>query len=95
MIDAALHADPGRLAAADAERRSALGFPPATALALVSGPSAGAYVAGLEAHPVEVLGAGDGRWLVRAPDHRVLCDALAAVPRSPGRLRVEVDPPRA
>jgi len=95
VIDAALHADPGRLAAADAERRSALGFPPATALALVSGPSAGAYVAGLEAHPVEVLGAGDGRWLVRAPDHRVLCDALAAVPRSPGRLRVEVDPPRA
>jgi primosomal protein N' (replication factor Y) (superfamily II helicase) len=36
----------------------------------------------------------EGRWLVRAADHRVLCDALAAVPRPPGRLRIEVDPLR-
>jgi hypothetical protein len=32
------------------------------------------------------------RWLVRAPDHRTMADALAAVPRPPERLRVEVDP---
>ena len=32
------------------------------------------------------------RWLVRAPDHAVLCDALAAAPRPAERLRVEVDP---
>ena len=31
---------------------------------------------------------GDDRWLVRAPDHRRLCDALAAAPRPAGRLRV-------
>jgi primosomal protein N' (replication factor Y) len=43
---------------------------------------------------VEVLGPADGKWLVRAPDHVVLCDALAATPRPAGRLRVAVDPPR-
>ena len=95
VIDAAVHADPGRLAAVDAERRSALGLPPAAALAVVSGPSAEVYVDGLEAGAVDVLGPDDGRWLVRAPDHGALCDALAAVPRPPGRLRIEVDPQRA
>jgi primosomal protein N' (replication factor Y) len=94
VIDAALHADPGRLAAVDAERRSALGLPPATAMALVSGPAASTYVEALDG-AAEVLGPDDGRWLVRAPDHRSLCDALAAVPRPPGRLRIEVDPQRA
>jgi primosomal protein N' (replication factor Y) len=43
---------------------------------------------------VEVLGPSDGRWLVRAPDHTALCDALAATTRPPGRVRVAVDPPR-
>ena len=95
VIDAALHADPGRLAAVDAERRSALGLPPATAMALVSGPSAEPYAAALHTQAVDVLGSDDGRWLVRAPDHRALCDALAAVPRPAGRLRIEVDPLRA
>jgi primosomal protein N' (replication factor Y) len=95
VIDAALHADPGRLAAVDAERRSALGLPPATALALVSGQSAGAYVEGLATQAVDVLGPDGGRWLVRAPDHQTLCDALAGVRRPTGRLRIEVDPTRA
>jgi primosomal protein N' (replication factor Y) len=94
VIDAALHADPGRLAAVDGERRSALGLPPATALALVSGPSADRYAAALDTRAVDVLGPDDGRWLVRATDHRVLSDALAAAPRPPGRLRIEVDPLR-
>jgi hypothetical protein len=34
---------------------------------------------------------GDG-WLVRASTQGELADALASVPRPPGRLRVEVDP---
>ncbi len=95
VIDAALHADPGRLAAVEAERRSALGLPPAAALALVSGESAETYVGGLDAGAIDVLGPDGGRWLIRAPDHRALCDALAAVPRPAGRLRIEVDPLRA
>ncbi|MFS8481827.1 MAG: hypothetical protein FWJ94_07955 [Acidimicrobiia bacterium] len=94
-VQAALHGDPVRVSEAEHERRTLLRFPPATALAEVSGPAAGELVAAL-GHPpgVEVLGPADGRWLVRAPDHRTLCDALAATPRPAGRVRVAVDPPR-
>jgi primosomal protein N' (replication factor Y) len=63
------------------------------ALAVISGEAASAYVEGL-APDVEVLGPTDGRWLVRAPDHESLADALARATRPPGRLRVEVDPRR-
>ena len=76
----------------------ALGLPPFSALAVVSGPAADAYGAALrEAAPVgvEVSGPVDGAWSVRAPDHRTLCDLLASVPRPAGRVRVEVDPVRA
>lgn len=95
VLDAVLLADPGRLVGAEQARRVELGFPPARALATVSGASAEAFVAALD-HPVgvEVLGPSDGTWLVRAPDHRTLCDALAAAPRPPGRLRIVVDPLR-
>ena len=95
-IDAAVHADPSRLAVVEAARRAALRFPPETAVAAVSGPAAAAFVAALPAGAaLEVLGPADDRWLVRAADHRTLCDALAATPRPAGRLRVEVDPLRA
>ncbi|MDP9071989.1 MAG: hypothetical protein M3N68_12075, partial [Actinomycetota bacterium] len=80
-------------AAAEQPRRAELRLPPAAALALVSGQEAAAFVAGLPSS-VEVLASGEGRWLVRAPDHRALCDALASVRRPAGRLRVEVDPLR-
>ncbi|HVM02386.1 MAG TPA: hypothetical protein VM263_06915, partial [Acidimicrobiales bacterium] len=93
VLRAAVHADPGRLAAAEAERRAAARLPPCSALALVSGDAEG-FVAALPA-TVEVLGPADGRWLVRAGDHRALCDGLASVPRRGARLRVEVDPARA
>ncbi|MCU1451146.1 MAG: priA [Acidimicrobiales bacterium] len=95
-IDAAVHADPGRLALVESARRTALRFPPETALAIVSGEAAPIYVDGLSGGGVDVLGpASGGRWLVRAPDHAVLCDRLASVARPPGRLRVAVDPLRA
>ena len=43
-----------------------------------------------------IEGAGFQReGLLRAADHRTLCDALAATARPPGRLRIEVDPLRA
>jgi len=96
VIDAAVHADPGRLAVVEAARRAALRLPPEVAMALVSGEAAPAYAAALSSlEGVEVLGPSRGRWLVRAPDHGVLCGALAATPRPAGRLRVEVDPLRA
>jgi len=95
VVDAAVHADPSRLAVVESARRAALGFPPERAVATVSGEAAGAFVEPLTGHPgVEVLGPGQGRWLVRAGDHRTLCDALAATrrPRGQGRLRISVDP---
>ena len=95
VVQAGLHADPSRVATAERGRRELLRFPPVTAMAEVSGAAASAFVEAL-GHPlgVEVLGPSGGRWLVRAPDHATLCDALAATPRPPGRLRVAVDPTR-
>ena len=96
VIDAALHADPSRLAVVEAARRAALRFPPETAVAAISGQAAAAFVGALPAgDAVEVLGPAGERWLLRARDHKVLCDVLAATPRPPGRLRIEVDPLRA
>jgi primosomal protein N' (replication factor Y) len=95
VIQAVLHADPDRWADDERARRRIMGYPPFSALAAVSGPTAAAFVDSL-GHPlgVEILGPADGRWLLRAPDHATLCDALAATTRPPGRLRLEVDPPR-
>ena len=95
VVQAALNADPSRVASAERDRRTQLRFPPVTAMAEVSGAAAEAFVGALGGSlGVEILGPADGRWLVRAPDHRTLCDVLAATPRPPGRLRVAVDPPR-
>jgi primosomal protein N' (replication factor Y) len=94
---AAVSADPGVLVAAESEVRRALRLPPFSAWALVSGAAADAFGTALrDAAPeaVEVSGPVDGTWSVRAPDHNALCDLLSAVPRPPGRLRVEVDPVR-
>jgi primosomal protein N' (replication factor Y) len=95
VVLAALHADPTRLSEVEAARRRELGWPPFCAMATISGPPAEAYVADLRRHlGLQVMGPSDGTWLVRAPDHQSLCDALAATPRPSGRLRVAVDPPR-
>ena len=94
-VQAAVLGDPTRVADAEAERRELLLYPPVTAMAEVSGPAAGEFVGALGVPPgVDVLGPSDGRWLLRAPDHATLCDALAATPRPAGRLRVAVDPLR-
>ncbi|MGH9086179.1 MAG: hypothetical protein ACRDYW_12075, partial [Acidimicrobiales bacterium] len=95
VVQAAVHAEPARVAEAERGRRELLGFPPFTALAEVSGAAAPAFVAALGTPSgVQVAAVGEGRWLLRAADHATLCDALAATPRPPGRLRIEVDPQR-
>lgn len=94
---AALLGDPERVAAAEDERRAMLGFPPHVALAEVGDQAGEAFVAALTGSTppdVQVQGPVDGTWRVRAPDHQTLCDALAAVHRPPGRLRLSVDPIR-
>lgn len=95
VVQAALLADPARVSAEEARRRRALGWPPFQALAELSGAPADEYAAALrERSELQVLGPADGRYLVRAADHGILCDALAATPRPGGRLRVAIDPLR-
>ncbi len=97
VLHAALLADPGRLAASESRVRRGLGLPPERAIAVVSGPAAPGYVDGLKANAgpgVAIAEPQAGQWLVRAPDHSVLCSLFAAVERPPGRLRVAVDPLR-
>lgn len=94
VLEAALHAHPDRVRQVEEDTRRALGLSPYRAVALVSGAAAEAFIAALgRPQGIEVQGAG-GEWRIRAPDHAVLCDALAAVERPPGRLRLEVDPLR-
>jgi primosomal protein N' (replication factor Y) len=96
VLDAAVRADPGRLVPVERARRRDLRLSPFCALALVSGAAAEAFVARLGSFlsAVEVQGPLDGRYLLRAPDHATLADALAVIDRPPGRLRIEIDPLR-
>lgn len=95
VIQAALTADPARFSRAERARRQELHAPPDVAYCEVSGAAGADYVERLGSPPgIDVLGPIDGHWLLRAPDHPTLCDALAAVERPPGRLRIAVDPPR-
>lgn len=97
VVRAAVLADPSIAATAERERRRALGLPPFSAQAKVSGPGAEAFIAALvEAGDtaVSIRGPVDGQYLLRVPTHEPLLDLLAATPRPPERLRVEVDPLR-
>lgn len=95
VVQAAVRADPSIVAVAERDRRMALGHPPYGAQALVTGAGAAAFIASF-GHPdgVRVRGPLDGGYLLRADEHGPLLDALAATPRPPSRLRVEVDPLR-
>ena len=93
VLAAAVHADPGLLAVPEREVRKALDLPPFGALAELRGPGAPVFAEGLRAiEGLRASATAPDRWLVRAPDPRAMADALAAVPRPPERLRVEVDP---
>jgi primosomal protein N' (replication factor Y) len=96
VLKAAVTAEPERLTSADVQMRRDLALPPFSAVAQISGDAAPAYVERLAGQiGVEVVGP-DNRdaYLVRAPDHQTLCDALAATEKTAGRLRISVDPTR-
>ncbi len=61
VVLAALHGDPARVSDDDRARREALGFPPAVAMAAVSGAGAAAYVEALAAHGGRAPDGGAGR----------------------------------
>ncbi len=96
VLNAAVRADPGRFAEAEAELRRALHYPPFSALAEVSGKGAIEAVEPLQHRiDVNVLGpTNDGRYLVRADGPAVLADALDDLAKTKARFRVAVDPPR-
>jgi len=91
---AALHADPGRLAAVEEPRRVLLRLPPTTALALVSGEGAADFVARLHASDqgVEVGGSGEARYIIRARTSEALATAIAAAGDPSAGTRIEVNP---
>ena len=81
VLRAAVAGDPSL--ATELDVRRALGLPPASALAVVRADRPPTLGDG-----VEVSSLGGGRWLVRAPDHKVLCDAVAILH---GGVRVDPD----
>lgn len=95
VVQAAVRSDPSIVAVAERDRRQAIGVPPYGAEALVAGAGAEAFIAAFgEPDDVQVRGPVDDRWLLRAPSHPPLLDALARTPRPAARLRIEVDPLR-
>ena len=95
VLVAAHLADPGRLVTSELPMRQALGLPPTTAMAAVSGAAAPEFMGAFgEPDGIRVQGPLDDAWRIIAPDHRRLSEVLRAVPRPPGRLRIAVDPLR-
>lgn len=105
VVAAAVAANPGLLAAREQRVRADARWPPTVAMAAISGAQAEAYVESVRQElsiddrdagrgAADVLGPADGTWLVRASDHRSLCDLLGSIERPPGRVRVDVDPLR-
>ncbi len=100
VIRAAVHANPSEVLDHERARREIIQFPPAVTLAEIGGEAAPAFVELLVAGPpglpdgATVLHPDDGTWLISSKDRRQLLDALSAVSRPPGRLRLRIDPLR-
>lgn len=95
VLDAVLHADPGRLMARELGRRQQLGFPPTAALGLVSGVGAAEFVGGLALAGVQSAPTAESGFMLRAPSWDALGQAIADTPRpKASRLRIQIDPPR-
>jgi primosomal protein N' (replication factor Y) (superfamily II helicase) len=95
VLQAAVRADPGRVADDERDRRQALGLPPFGAYAEISGTGSDEFVASVpNVDGLVIARAGDG-FVARGPDWMTLGEALSKGERRQGsRLRVAVDPPR-
>ena len=95
VIQAALLADPGRVAAHERERRELLGLPPFGAYAEISGAGSDEFVASIAPVAGVVIAGGGGDYVARADDWALLGRTLSGGIRPHGsRLRIAVDPPR-
>jgi primosomal protein N' (replication factor Y) len=96
VVLAAAAGDPGLCSGAEATRRRALGLPPYSALAVVSGPGAEEFARrlGATAARLEVAQLGPDRFWVRAANPSLLADELAGAGLPAEGVRVEVDPVR-
>ncbi len=95
VVQAALHADPGRLVESERERRRMLGLPPYGAYAEISGAGSDEFVASIPPADGVVIVGGDGEYVARADDWLVLGRTIGAGVRPSGaRLRIAVDPAR-
>lgn len=97
VIQAALLADPGRVAEHERHRRRSLGLPPYGAYAELGGAGSDEFVASIPdaaGDGVTIVG-GHGEYVARADDWMVLGRVLSSGTRPAGsRLRIAVDPPR-
>lgn len=95
VVQAALHADPGRLVASERERRRMLGLPPFGAYAEISGAGSDEFVESIPPNDAVVIVGGDGEYVARSDDWMVLGRTISAGTRPSGaRLRIAVDPSR-
>jgi primosomal protein N' (replication factor Y) len=95
VLQAAVQADPGKLAEEERKQRASLGLPPFGAYAEIGGTGSEDFVASLPSREgVVVAKSGDG-FVARANDWMTLGEVLSEGERKPGsRLRIAVDPPR-
>jgi len=95
VVQAALHADPGRLVASERERRRMLGLPPFGAYAEISGAGSDEFVRSIPPNDDVVIVGGHGEYAARSDDWMVLGRTIGSGTRPPGaRLRIAVDPSR-
>ena len=95
VLQAAVRADPGRLADHERGQRKLLGLPPFGAYAEIEGKGSAEFVASLPTGEGVVVAQVGESYVARADDWMTLGEVLGQGERKPGsRLRVAVDPPR-
>ena len=95
VVRASVAGDPSIVSAAEISRRQMLGLPPASAIAIIEGDGADAFVLELAKSVGVSTAAHRDKWMVRAATHDLLTQACANTERpAHSKIRVEVDPPR-